>query len=243
MGKFRGKGRDIMLGRIKEHVIYKLVFKELLLMRFKLWAIIFLGIYFLIGMRGGAYAYIMAVGCSTAFSIIVIFSTEDKNQTEVLLSSLPVSRREIVLAKYIVILGFALLMLVILTILNYLNEGQYFYWLGIIVLFGYLPPVTLGQVMVALGLSLVAIALTLPLNFKYGVQKMQAYNTTLFGVFLLVPTLLMVRSFSSQETHNVFMEVHINYPLFWSGVFLAMAVATLGLSFWLAIRFYEKREF
>ena len=53
----------------------------------------------------------------------------------------------------------------------------------------------------------------------------------------------MVRSFSSQETHNVFMEVHINYPLFWSGVFLAMAVATLGLSFWLAIRFYEKREF
>ena len=106
-------------------------------MRFKLWAIIFLGIYFLIGMRGGAYAYIMAVGCSTAFSIIVIFQQRIKPDGGII-SSLPVSRREIVLAKYIVILGFALLMLVILTILNYLNEGQYFYWLGIIVLFGYL---------------------------------------------------------------------------------------------------------
>lgn len=233
-----------MLEWIKDHVIYKLVFKEIMLMRFKFWAILFLGIYFLLGMRGGAYAPIMAVGCSTAFFIMVIFSTEDKKQTEVLLTSLPVSRREMVLAKYIVTIGFALLMLIILTLLQYLNEGTYVHWLGLAtIILGYLPPVTLGQVMSALGLSLVAIALTLPVNFKYGGQKMQSYNSTLFGIFLLVPTLLMVRAISSQDAHNVFMEGQINYPLFWSGIFLAIALIILAVSLWLAIRFYERREF
>ena len=111
-----------------------------------------------------------------------------------------------VLAKYIVILGFMLLMLVLITGLQYLNEGTYLYWLGITILFGYFPPVTLGQIMVTLGLSLVAIALTLPANLKYGGYKMQVYNSIMFGVFLLGPILLMIRFISAQETQSIFME-------------------------------------
>lgn len=147
--------------------------------------------------------------------------------------SLPVTRREIVAARYQLMVGgicvAGIISLIIAVAMMILMPGE-----GIFL--PYFSPLMLMVLFVACGLLLGSIAL--PLTLKFGVEKMRY----IIMVIALTPVVVIFgMSFSADlsgitPTDPVLMPVII-------GVLLAVTALFVYVSFWLSVRIYAKKEF
>ena len=147
--------------------------------------------------------------------------------------SLPVTRREIVAARYQLMVGgicvAGVISLIIAVAMLILMPGE-----GIFL--PYFSPLMLMVLFVACGLLLGSIAL--PLTLKFGVEKMRY----IIMVIALTPVVVIFgMSFFADlsgitPTDPVLMPVII-------GVLLAVTALFVYVSFWLSVRIYAKKEF
>ena len=147
--------------------------------------------------------------------------------------SLPVTRREIVAARYQLMVGgicvAGVISLIIAVAMMILMPGE-----GIFL--PYFSPLMLMVLFVACGLLLGSIAL--PLTLKFGVEKMRY----IIMVIALTPVVVIFgMSFFADlsgitPTDPVLMPVII-------GVLLAVTALFVYVSFWLSVRIYAKKEF
>ena len=146
---------------------------------------------------------------------------------------LPVTRREIVAARYQLMVGgicvAGIISLIIAVAMMILMPGE-----GIFL--PYFSPLMLMVLFVACGLLLGSIAL--PLTLKFGVEKMRY----IIMVIALTPVVVIFgMSFFADlsgitPTDPVLMPVII-------GVLLAVTALFVYVSFWLSVRIYAKKEF
>ena len=147
--------------------------------------------------------------------------------------SLPVTRREIVAARYQLMVGgicvAGIISLIIAVAMMILMPGE-----GIFL--PYFSPLMLMVLFVACGLLLGSIAL--PLTLKFGVEKMRY----IIMVIALTPVVVIFgMSFFADlsgitPTDPVLMPVII-------GALLAVTALFVYVSFWLSVRIYAKKEF
>lgn len=173
--------------------------------------------------------YMLALGAS---------ALEDKNNSDIILVSLPIKKNTIVFAKYLSIYVFvayaALLNYFIYLLVDQLN-------LPINVL-----PFTFEGLIVAIVAVTLFCSITLPLIFKYGFIKSRMINLIFFFVFVS-GGLTLVDNISQKET-SVFFQRIIDFLSKYSDVqlmLLLMIPPTIILitSYFLSIFFYNKREF
>ncbi|HBV88589.1 MAG: ABC-2 transporter permease [Desulfosporosinus sp.] len=223
--------------------MYKLLLKDFLLLKKVLW-----------------FPFIYAFGMSVAFSdtyagalsastigvsymlMIQACARDEKNKSELMLNSLPIRRRDIVLAKYLSIIPYA-----IIGILAYLLTQ------GIIYVTGF--PITLSnlsfEVVFGVHIAIIGmISIYFPIYFKLGYLRSNIVATILFlGGFFLTIALIRngLRGIYSPYTQNALNRVGnwVQTQTDWQIIsyLIVLMLITLATSFFLSLRFYAKREF
>ncbi|MGE7675715.1 ABC-2 transporter permease [Lysinibacillus sp. NPDC094403] len=160
--------------------------------------------------------------------INMAFSYDDKDNANILLNSLPYTRKEIVTSKYVGALIFTSLFIIITYGGNYLLNGQgtSFSWKAILLI---------------IGLVMVAISFMLPIFYKFKRQYLVIVVGALIGIYLvtikfLVPNLneilreLTQKFMTLQETQMYFIAI------------LSIVILYIG-SWLLSIRIYTRKAF
>lgn len=170
--------------------------------------------------------------------VITGFSLEEKNKSDIMLNSLPIKRRNIVLAKY-------------LSAFIYFGVGVVAYFLTAIVVRLLGSPITIHSVTFEeiIG-ALFAITLLngiyIPILFKVGYTKSRVVIIVLF--FLAFFGGAVLTKISSKIQSNIFINTIINFFTSKSDmqilVYLLGAIIIMILgSFLLSVKLYENREF
>lgn len=176
-----------------------------------------------------AVTYMLVLGAS---------AVEDKNNSDIMLVSLPIKKSTIVFSKYMSVYFFAFYA-VFINFLIYLIVNQFN--LSIKVL-----PFTSD----ALFFSIIAVTLfcsiTLPLIFKYGFLKSRVISIILFFVFIS-GGLSLVDNLSKNE-NSIFSQKIVNLLNTSSDIQIAVLISipvviVLFISYILSLNFYKNREF
>lgn len=223
--------------------MFNLVWKDFLVLKRVLWYAPFYGIFMaftLSSLNGGALTG-ATVGV-TYLLMIQACARDDKNKSEIMLNSLPLRRRDIVLAKYLSVFPYAAL-----GILSFLL-GQ-----GIVSVTGiHLPvnSVSWEGIVSALVSMIGMVSLYYPFYFKLGYLRSNMVGMIIFlACFFSVVALL---GHGLQSIHNPFVENFIQNFGGWlqtqanwqiASYFLVLALIMMAASFQLSLRFYNRREF
>lgn len=170
--------------------------------------------------------------------LINSFAYEDKNKSEIMLNSLPISRRDIVLAKYL-----SIFIYMGLAILSYTGSSLLVKTLRIpinVVLLS-LEGVTTAFLIVALMSSIY-----LPIIFKFGYIKAKLFNLVMFLFFFFVPTII-VNLYNNPRYHHYFVNFFQEFAS-WKNwqialLLIAFSLLLLSISYSISLNIYKKREF
>lgn len=170
--------------------------------------------------------------------LINSFGYEDKNKSDIMLNSLPISRRDIVLAKYLSIFVY-----MGLAILAYMGSSLLVKALRIpidVVLLS-LEGVTTAFLIVALMSSIY-----LPIIFKFGYIKAKLFNLVMFLFFFFVPTII-VNLYNNPRYHHYFVNFFQEFAS-WKNwqialLLIAFSLLILSISYSISVSIYKKREF
>ena len=209
-----------MLGLIK---------KDLLMIKGNLrQAILFLGVFIILALQENNIIVIVPVFVSMMI-FMTTFSYDEYNKWEAYAISLPVSRKNIVKAKYvasIILWVIALLVTVVITGIMGIFEQN----LNYSEMFGMI----LGCVF-----SIVLLeAVMFPLIFKFGVEKGRI--GVFIGVFVIAALLGFIFTGIDLENANGFIEFFNNYYYI---LIPLVAVILMVISYFISKRIYLKKEF
>lgn len=157
---------------------------------------------------------------------VTLLSYDERTKWDQFSATMPFTRKQIVSAKY----AFQLIMLLVIELLNVslrsvvaLSRGSFY------------PEEILLYALMLLIAGIPASALVMPLFFKLGVEKGRLFYYIVIGI---ICALTMGLSNSAILNTQAEMQLH------WSWVLPALLIcgAVLAVSWWLSVRFYEKRE-
>lgn len=221
--------------------MYSLILKDILVQKKSIiWVVLYCLVLAVVfqGTDSGGMAYVMVGVASIYLFITSACAYDEKNSAEIVLNSLPLTRRNIVTAKY---LGMLLFMVIVL---------------GIIVLsvlvFTQIPlpiklrPLTFQDVIGIIVSTGLLAALFYPTFFKVGYHKARIINLVLFFSFFFLPGILVnyLRKHQPPAALLRFIRGLAAQPdwLVAGGILLIIAVLLL-LSYILSVQFYRQREF
>ncbi|MBI6871544.1 ABC-2 transporter permease [Clostridium aciditolerans] len=183
-------------------------------------------------------SFVSAMVMMSYILVITGFSLEEKNKSDIMLNSLPIKRRNIVLAKY-------------LSVFIYFGIGVAAYFLTAIVvrLLGSpitIHSVTLEEIIGALFAITLLNGIYIPVLFRVGYTKSRV---VIFVMFFLV--FFLGAGFTkiiSKAQSNIFIKTIVNFFTSKSDmqilVYLLGAIIIMILgSFLLSVKLYESREF
>ena len=155
-----------------------------------------------------------------------LFSTDEKRHAQMLLSSLPFTRKEIVSSKYISAILFILLIVLAIT--------------GGSLLFQQVLPNGFHLLMIAIG-SLFVVSFMYPVAYKFTSKYVNITFFTCFGLYLAI-IMFFIPNLNDQirETFTKIMSLGESQLILYAGLTL---VITYILSWLLSIRIYEKKVF
>lgn len=220
--------------------MYALLLKDILIQKKFFLTTLGYSFFLLIFMGGqGAISGAYIMGSVTLIYLFVQNScaSDEKNNSEIIINSLPITRSSVVISKYLSSIIFIIFNLMIISITGYflslLNIGN-------------ISPITLQDAAIILPATLFFTAVFLPFFFKFGFQKSRYF--TLFGFLFLVfgPSYLINFIMENPEITWVnrlltFLENSPSWLLGLAGA--AGAASLLLLSVIISIRFYKKRAF
>ena len=176
-------------------------------------------------------------------SVVYLFTTyasshDDKNRSEVLLNSLPVRRREIVLAKYLSTFLYIAIGLVGTTL--------FMVALGVAGLEFLSRMPGLQDIAGTLAGAVLLNSIYYPLYFKFGALKVRYFNMLLFLLIFFLPSFLVeyLKSHYSREAVASLVTAVLNTPGWLQGSAVAvLLLAALLVSLALSLRIYKNKEF
>lgn len=217
-----------------------LVYKDMAVQKKSLWMVLFYSLFMhaaMFSMEGGAY---VAVAIAVAYIFILGACAQDeKNKSEIVLNSLPVSREEIVVAKYLT----ALLFLIIGMGASGLT-GAVLKLAGFSLVKRFISCTDIVAMFISISLL---FSVYYPVYFKFGYLKARYVNLFIFMLFFFGPALVLGLLEGKREMPPLlvnFIDAVGRYPdsvLFISVIAVACILALLSLL--VSITFYRHREF
>jgi hypothetical protein len=215
-----------------------LIVKDLLLQKKMLGAAVLYVLVFTFAFQGMGAGQLIAIISAVGYMFVMLGAAwEEKNSSDVLWNSLPVSKRKIVGAKYLSIPLYALIVIIV-------------YWIVSTVLSllgGPIAAMPLDPVGIVLGVGAVFVAASLyfPVFFAVGYTKSRYWHFILFfGIMILgsmLPALIPEKPAWLDPLVKRLPEVTSDIAgLAIFGVFVALWV---GISFVVSLRLYGRREF
>ncbi|MEB2281832.1 ABC-2 transporter permease [Lysinibacillus xylanilyticus] len=172
---------------------------------------------------------LVKIGFLYSLAIITMsFSYDEKDNANILLNSLPYTRKQIVSSRYIGSLIYTSLIIIITYLGNFFLNGKE-------------TLVLLKDIVIIIGLVMVAISFILPICYKFKTQALMIASGTLFGIYLvtvkyLFPSLndtlreLIQKFLTLQESQMYFVAI--------------FTIIILYVGSWLlSIRIYAKKVF
>lgn len=181
--------------------------------------------------------YIMGMIIGVYFFLITASMEEERNKSEIVLNSLPVSRNRIVMAKY-------------LSVFVYVLIGAIF--LGFLGLLFQLPAIPIQtrllkatDLLAVIFLISVAVSIYFPLYFHFGASALRLFSVIFFLFFFFVPRWLFELYLAYEETDTIHFLKNIieQFPLLPVVVILLIAFLLLTGSFFYSRKIYLKKEF
>ncbi|MCK9268056.1 MAG: ABC-2 transporter permease [Alkaliphilus sp.] len=188
---------------------------------------------------GGAVESVYAVAGVTIIYMFVQYSCaiEDKNNSEKILNSLPVSRNKIVFSKFISVILFSVFITVIIGLL-----GELFTKLS----FLYIKKISIEEIISILTTAWILASVYLPIYFKFGDIKAKLFNIIIFFVFfsgsLLFNSIIKI-FFQNSFTMPIIDSLSNQGPIIIGGIILLIAIIIVTLSAAISTKVYYNREF
>ncbi|MFJ8102876.1 ABC-2 transporter permease [Lysinibacillus sp. NPDC096212] len=164
------------------------------------------------------------------YSVIYIlnaFAYDEKDNANILLNSLPYTRKEIVSSKYIGSLIFTTLFVFMIYVGDFLinGKGDLFIW---------------KEMLLIIGLVMVAISFMFPISYKFKTQYLLIASGVLFGIYMLTISLLVPINDILRELTRKFLTLQETQMYFVASI----TVIILFIGSWLlSIRIYERKAF
>lgn len=165
-------------------------------------------------------------------------ATDDKNKADIILNSLPLSRKNIVTARYISVYLFAAIGLVVYIAVQLLA--------GIIPIPFRLAPVSLQMMAGAFFAVTLMNALYIPVFFKLGYMKSRIFNFILFFAifFSIVPLMELIKSNMDRDWVRKAADFLIQMSDAQAFGFITLiTAAVIFVSYMISLHFYRSREF
>lgn len=194
--------------------------------------LVFIGIFLLIDSNNPLVSsyYFLSVSLAYVFST-GSFAYEEKNKCDLVTSSLPITRKEIVLSKYIGILIFAILSLIGTSILGIVfsltNIGGF-----------KIQYVTLTEIKSIIFSCIVLSSIMLPIYFKFGYLKGKIVNIVVYLSFFIV-SMFVITCSEFKQIKNI-----LNFINSSTGnmLMLVIVVITYVLSMYISITTYSNKD-
>lgn len=221
--------------------MFNLLVKDILIQKKMFLLSLFYGLFFLFVFRQPPMSAAIYIMSTTAIVYILTMNAgafDDKNRSEVLLNSLPVKRRDIVLAKYLSIFLYTGIGLASTVLMVSLAASAGFATS--------VRPVNMGDVAGSLVAGIFLNAIYYPLYFKFGSIRVRIINIFLFLAIFYLPAFLegyLKAHHSRGQILNLLTRL-MNAPDWIQGTVLAaLLLVVLLVSLALSLRIYENKEF
>ncbi|MFJ8518598.1 ABC-2 transporter permease [Lysinibacillus xylanilyticus] len=160
--------------------------------------------------------------------ITMSFSYDEKDNANILLNSLPYTRKQIVSSRYIGSLIYTSLIIIITYLGNFFLNGRETLFL-------------LKDILVIIGLVMVAMSFILPICYKFKTQSLMIASGTLLGIYMLtIKYLFPSLNDTLRETIQKFLTLQETQMYFVA--ILTIIILYVG-SWLLSIRIYTRKVF
>ncbi|HWP95515.1 MAG TPA: ABC-2 transporter permease [Syntrophomonadaceae bacterium] len=220
--------------------MFQLIKRELILQKKMLWFGLAYSIFLLLVFHNsnfGQVAYIMAAYAMSYMIIIGAVQVEHKNNTDLVLNSLPITRQEIVQGKYLSVLVFTAIALVIVGVVGlifHLIPGPFNYRL-----------INFYDVVVTMIAVLFLAGISLPTYFKSIGQWIQVFNVFLFIFIFFVP--IQVIEYTVKNSQQPFVAGLARLarwqPWFLSLSGMVVMLLLFFISYFISLRIYLNKDF
>jgi len=183
------------------------------------------------------FIYIMGIVLIVYIFLISANTEDEKNKSEVMLNSLPVTRKDIVLAKYISIIVYLVIGL------GSLGAMALVFRLPIIPL---TPRLLNGtDLLASILLVFLAVAVYFPLYFKFGAAALRIFTILLFLSFFFIPRMVVEYYMEHPEAPVFqFLQHLLEQPLFVpAAMILIFIFIIITVSYFISKKVYLQKEF
>lgn len=219
----------------------KMLFKDLLVqkpsLRWALGYLLFILVIFSMTPPFADVAYIMA-GYGAAYILVMgSLQMELKNRTDIFLNSLPVTRWEVVISKYLSALLLTLLLLIITG-----GLGAVLKWLPLPMTMRFMTGI---DFMVAFLLALLLIAIAIPVNLRLGSQGARVITLIVFMLLFFAPAWLteLVVDNRQAEWAQTIINMAVGQPAVLLAAAAGLVLLLLALSVFVSLRVYTAQDF
>lgn len=218
--------------------MYRLIWKDFMIIRRTLWFIPLYAFGMAIAFSNSSAGALSASTIGIAYMLLIQANARDeKNKSEIMLNSLPLSRQDVVLAKY-------------LSVFPYVIMGIIFYLLtqGVVSITGI--PIPLGRISLEEVIGVLVgvmgmISIYFPIYFKLGYLRSNMIATLLFLGFIFFSMALI--NYGLNGDYNILNELmnQLHAQADWQIAIylLTFMVIIMSGSILLSLRFYSNREF
>lgn len=219
-----------------------LILKDILIQKKTLWFAALYSIFVFFAFSAPMFSqglYIMGAVAISYIFILTAVAYDDKNNSDVILNSLPLKRSSIIMAKYLSIIVFVALSVGIVGII-----GMAIRTFGILPISPRLISITdfLGT-LISIG---ILCSLYLPLYYKFGSIRVRIFNIFLFLAVFFIPSYLGEMAAKNQPNEFVLgiLTGLKNFPdwLIWL-VSSAFTLVTMLISMFISIQIYKRKDF
>lgn len=198
-------------------MIKQLILKDFIIQwKFLIWYILY-PIFFYMALTDTENLFIIMSVIITIGATVKTFEADSKNESEVIVNSLPILRKQIVYAKYIV----AIIILFISVIVGCFTMGMK----NGVNLFEFIETTMVASI----SFILIYLSFVLPISFWLAYKK--AIFITLF--MLIVPTAICI----------MFFEINLEQIQLYNSLLFVSSICMFIVSAFVSMKLYEKREF
>lgn len=156
------------------------------------------------------------------------FFQDDKNNIETFYIASPIGRRKVVMSRYVLTWGFALLTTLLMLI------GQMMHYQSNEVLY--------LMMSISFVVPLLINSINIPINIKFGIQKGRYFMVVIMMLAFLIPFIAGTLGLSDNIVALFETLSSLSYYLIGTGVLLAGVILTI-ISVCLSLLFYKKKQF
>jgi len=182
--------------------------------------------------------YVMSPMIITYLYITFAVQYDDKNNSEVILNSLPLKRSDIVISKYISTFVFGSIGIICSILVDVIGK--------VTGLSTFIGSISLLNIVLVTSAICIFSSIFYPVYFKFGVAKMKIFTVVIFMIIFFVP--MNVISYMSENPNNVFVHEFNLFINNTSSLTINSLCIIIGLIFFMvslriSIHIYNNKEF